>query len=59
MHLGVPVLPSGEGLWGTPSQHVRSLSHFKTVVWLYWGGERVLFQGPYAQGVRCVEWGLF
>lgn len=36
--LGIQVLPSGEGLSGTPRQHVRSLSCFKTMLGLSRGG---------------------
>lgn len=36
--LGIQVLPSGEGLSGTPRQHVRLLSCFKTMLGLSRGG---------------------
>lgn len=54
----IQVLPSGEGLFRTPSQCLRSLSPFETTVWLYRVGVgAVLLQGPYAQHTRCGnEW---
>lgn len=61
--LGIQVLPSSEGLSGTPRQYMRSFSPYMVRLSGKAGGGRgagegELFSSTYAQDMRCDEWGL-